>query len=312
MRSDSSLSFDSPPPPELLQQRAGEQVFVTDWSQGDDGFTFAARLPLEHPRYSDTCNGFHDIVVIAEAITQVGMAASVNLLGVPPEWEFFVQSIGASLDPLENNLREAGSCRLTLSTREGTAGVKFRPDGSASGAFLKTLNALEGKPSGSSEVKAFWMPPNRYRDFRRRARNRRPASEVAPASAEPETMIGRENPASSVLSALESDGERRHTCQLVVDTSDPTFNDPPVDHVHGLLLCEAARQAATAAICRERGLSPGEVVISSEQMKFIAFAELDRLTRCEIDVERDSGTVRIEFTQSGRCVCRAAVEAAVL
>jgi len=310
--STSELSFDAPAPPGLLKQRGPEQIFLTDWTQGDEGFTFAARLPLQHPRYSDTCAGYHDILVISETIIQVGMTASMDLLGVPPDWAFFVHSLEASLDPLENNVREPDSWRLTLSARDGTAGVKFRPDGSSSGAYLKTINALEGRPSGASQVKAFWMSPDRYREFRSRVRARRKAVEPAPASPQPETMIGRENPANSVISRLEKGGERRYRCSLIVDTGDPTFYDRPFDHVSGMLLCEGARQAATAAICHERGVSPADLVICAEKMNFTAFAELDEPTRCEIELDPGSQAVGVEFTQSGRAVCRAALEASLL
>lgn len=312
MPSTSSLSFEAAAPPELLHQRGRDQIFLTDWAQGDDGFTFAARLPLQHPRYSDTSADFHDILVVAETITQVGMTASVNLLGVPPDSEFFVHRLEASLDPLENNIRELESCRLTLSTRDGTAGVKLRPDGSSSGAFITTHNALEGKPSGASHVKAFWMPPERYREFRARTRARRKEGEPVPASLQPETSIGRENPANSVISTLESAGERRYRTCLIVDTSDPTFYDRPFDHVSGMLLCEAARQAATATACRELGVSAAEVVVSAEEMEFVAFAELDELTRCDVVLREDSSAAKIEFTQSDRAVCRAELKVVVL
>jgi hypothetical protein len=294
-----------PPPPELLQQRSAEQIFVTDWGQGDDGFEFTAQLPLEHPRYSDTCTPFHDLVVIAETVSQVGMLSTITLLGVPPDSEFFMRRLSASLDPLQNNVRGPESARLLLSTSDGAAGVKFRPDGSSSGAFLSTQNELEGKPSGSSLVQAFWMPAERYRDFRARMRRRRRDGEPADPSLAREALTGRQKPENSVIAALEPAGERRYSTSVLVDTEDPTFFDRPLDHVSGFLLCEAAKQAVTAAVCRDAGATPDQVVVTDADFSFVAFAELDDLTRCEVELREDLDGAAVEFIQSHRVVCRA-------
>jgi 2-oxo-3-(phosphooxy)propyl 3-oxoalkanoate synthase len=294
-----------PPPPELLQQRSAEQIFVTDWGQGDEGFTFSAQLPLEHPRYSDTCTPFHDLLVIAETVSQVGMLSTITLLGVPSDSEFFMRRLSAALDPLQNNLRAPESTGLLLSTSDGAAGVKFRPDGSSSGAFLHTQNVLAGRPSGSSGVQAFWMPAKRYRDFRARMRRRSRVAEPADRSLEREALTGREKPENSVLASLEPVGKRRYATSVLVDTEDPTFYDRPLDHVSGFLLCEAAKQAAMAAACHEAGASPEEVVITAADFSFIAFAELDDLTRCEVELREDLGGAAVEFIQSDRVVSRA-------
>jgi 2-oxo-3-(phosphooxy)propyl 3-oxoalkanoate synthase len=294
-----------PPPPELLQQRSAEQIFVTDWGQGDDGFRFTAQLPLDHPRYSDTCTPFHDLLVIAESISQVGMLSTISLLGVPADSEFFMRRLSASLDPLENNVRAPGTSRLLLSTSDGTAGVKFRSDGSSSGAFLRTRNTIDGRPSGSSGVQAFWMPAERYREFRVRMRRRRREGEPADLSVERETQTGHANPANSVIAALEPAGPRRYTTCVLVDTEDPTFYDRRLDHVSGFLLCEAAKQAATAAACREAAVGPDQLVIAAAEFSFVAFAELDDLTRGEIQVDENLGAATVEFLQSQRVVCRA-------
>jgi 2-oxo-3-(phosphooxy)propyl 3-oxoalkanoate synthase len=297
------ISFAAPPPPELLHQRLPEEIFLTDLEYGDDGVVFAARLPLVHARYSDTPTPYHDVLVLAEAICQSGVVSAVNMLGVPADWEFIVRSFGTSLDPLENNRRLAESVRLT--SRADDVDVRFRPNGSASAASLKTQNELEGRPSGSSHVNAFWMPAEKYRDLRERTRKRHTPGERTPPTTARETLIGRNNPANSVLSTLEQTGERSCEAEVIVDIEDPTFFGRPLDHLGGLLLCEAARQAATAAICRQAGATPGELVISGVDVTFVAFAELDDVTRCRVEVGEDESTAAVEFTQSGRAVSRA-------
>ncbi len=295
------------PPPELVQQRGFDQTFLTDWGPQDDGFGFNALLPLDHPRYSDTSTPFHDLLVIAEAVSQAGMVSTINLLGVSPDSEFFMRRLSASLDPLPNNLREPDSRRLLLSTHDGTAGVKFRPDGSSSGAFLSTTNTLEGRPSGRGHAQAFWMPTQRYKQFRARLRRRHTPRDPVPSALEPEALTGRENPENSVISTLEPLGEGRYGTILLLDPRDPTFFDPPLDHVGGFLLCEAAKQAATAAASRELDLEPSEFAICSGEISFVSFAELDDITECAIG-QLAGATVEVEFSQSGRTVCRASLE----
>jgi hypothetical protein len=292
------------PPPDLLHQRAPGQIFLTGWGPEEDGYRFEAELPLDHPRYCDTSTPHHDLLVVAETVSQVGMVSTINLLGVPADSAFFMRRLAAKLAPLENNLRAKGSQRLRLSTSEGAASVKFRPDGSSSGAHMSTRNSLAERPSGSAQVQAFWMPPERYKQFRSRLRVRHQPCDPVPAGLQAETMTGREETGNSVLSVLEPRGDRRYASHLLLDINDPTFFEPALDHVSGFLLCEAAKQAATAAACRELDLLPSELVVDGAEFSFIAFAELDDVTDCAVEV-LDEGEVGVEFSQSGRTVCRA-------
>lgn len=308
--SPKQISFAASPPPELLHQRLPEEIFLTDLHYGDDGISFAARLPLMHARYSDTCTPYHDVLVFAETICQAGVISVVNMLGIPTDWEFIVRSFGTSLDPLQNNERVPGSVRLT--SRAADIDVKFRSDGSASAASLKTENEVEGKPSGRSHANAFWMSAEKHRELRERTRKRHRHGTRVPDSPTPETLIGRKNPANSVISTLQQTDERCYEARVIVDTEDPTFFGRPLDHVGGLLLCEAARQAAIAAACRELSASPSELVISGVDVTFVAFAELDDVTWCKVVPGANHRTAAVEFSQSGTTVSRAQLAVARL
>ncbi len=292
------------PLPELVQQRGPGQTFVTDWGPQEGGFGFDALLPIDHPRYSDTSTPFHDLVVIAETVSQVGMLSTINLLGVAADAEFFMRRLSASLVPLENNLRTPESQHLLLSTNDGAAGVKFRPNGSSSGAFMSTTHTIAGRPSGGGHVQAFWMPAQRYKRFRARLRSRHEPRDPVPEGLEAETLTGRERKENAAISSLEAKGGGAYASTLLLDADDPTFFNPPLDHVSGFLLCEAARQAATAAACRELELSPSRLTVCAADFSFIAFAEIDDRTDCAIEIV-DGTAAKIEFSQAGRTVCRA-------
>jgi hypothetical protein len=86
---------------------------------------------------------------------------------------------------------------------------------------------------------------------------------------------------------------------LRVDTGHPVLFPRPNDHVPGMVLFEAARQAATAASGRLPFL-PSELAVS-----FSRYAELD--SPCRIDTEvldkgEDEVTVRVSGTQAGQSV----------
>jgi len=300
-----SLSFESTLPPELLRQRTAEQIFVTDWRLDERGFTALARLPLVHALYSDTSTPHHDIVLMADVISQVGMTATINLLETPIDWEFMVRRFEVALDPLENNARGRDSVQMTVTTDGGDAGVKVRGNASAGGAgFLTTRNSIGGRPSGTSHVSTFWVSEGRYRELRRRVRKHLDPGKSAPASLQPETLTGRTNPSNTVISTLQVAGERSYEACVLVNPDDPTFFGRPLDHVNGLLLFEAARQAAIAATCRELGTSPSEVVVSAAEISYVAFAELDDLTQCKVTLN-DDGAAAVELSQSNRAVSRA-------
>lgn len=306
------LSFESTVRPELLRQRTPEQIFVTDWRLDDKGFTAAVRLPLNHARYSDTCTPHHDIVLMADAISQVGMTAAINLLDAPFEWEFMVRRLDIALDPLQNNVRGRDSAQMTVTTDGGDVGAKVRGNARAGGAgFLTTRNSIEGNPSGTSHASTFWVSEERFRELRRRLRKRLGPGEQAPESLQRETLVGRMDPDNAVISTLQPAGERSYETCVLVDLDDPTFFGRPLDHVNGLLILEAAKQAAIAAACRELGTSPSEVVVSAADISFVSFAELDDLTRCNVTLE-DDATAAVTLSQSNRTVARATLTVARL
>ena len=99
---------------------------------------------------------------------------------------------------------------------------------------------------------------------------------------------------------------------LIVDESDPMFFERPLDHVPGFLMLDAARQAFTAAVCREQSVPPERVVVDHADFLFARFAELYAPVDCRVDLSGGLRDVPVDTTQGGRSVCKAKLGATVI
>lgn len=113
------------------------------------------------------------------------------------------------------------------------------------------------------------------------------AAVPVPEPAPPKT-VGRDRAADVVLSPADRPG----LWQLRVDTRHPQLFDHPVDHVPGMLLLEAARQAAQAV------RRPARVLPVAMEAAFHRYVEFDR--PCWIEARPlETGTVRVTARQDG-------------
>lgn len=305
------LRFDRLLAPHLVYKRAPEQAFVSDWLWDRDAglFKIAARLPLAHARFSDTATPHHDIVLVAEVLNQAGVIVASNLLSVPLDTQFLLHRFEVVLDPVNNSIRTSDSVRMVLSM-DRQSNFKTRPDGRTTRASMSTTCTIDDKASGHCEVTGIFVSPQTYEAL---ARGRKVGAQTprgsAPAARESNT--GRSNLTNSVITPLAGERERGYVTTVVADEDDPTFFDQPLDHLPGLLLFEAAKQSATAAICHDRGVDSDRVVISAAEFAFTRFAELHGETRCHIDVTRGVQEIGLEFEHDGRRVCQATLAAEV-
>jgi 2-oxo-3-(phosphooxy)propyl 3-oxoalkanoate synthase len=306
-----SLGFDRTLSPEKVYKIAPEQVFVTDWVHTEDTFTIAARLPRAHARFNDTCSAHADIVLMAEVVNQAGVIVAANALEVPLESRFLLRRFAVSLDPIEHNLLGAATTSLTLTTDRENTSFKARPNGETAGGSMTSRNMLADRPSGSSTVTGIWVSESIFQGFRRKRGQALAESGTAALEREPNT--GRRSEANCVITRLDPTGApRAYRCQVIVDQDDPTFYDRPLDHVPGLLLFEAARQAATAAWCRERRAAADGVVVCGVEFSFSAFAELDAPLWCGVELTESLDRVDAEFRQNDKRLCRARLSLAAL
>jgi hypothetical protein len=249
----------------------GAEVLLSSWRVlGDDAYAVTAHWPRAHSFYRPV-HGLHDPLLLAESVRQAVPLLSHVAYGVPfghrQAWEhlrFELDSVAmvATTAPAELELRIACSDIVRRGTR--LAALTMAVD-----------IALNGQRLGTARTRFNSQPPAVYQRLRgpyadlREARTR--ALPPGPALA-PE-LVGRTRPEDVVLSPADASGRYR----LRTDLAHPVLFDHPVDHAPGMLLLEAARQAAHAVSARA-------TTVAAMETEFVRYAEFD--APCWIWVDR--------------------------
>jgi hypothetical protein len=268
------------------------EILLTGWrAWGHDRFSVSARWPKEH-RFRTTVHGTPDVLLLIEAVRQ-----SIPLLchvayGVPfghrqswIDFGFQLEPAGLAMTEAPERVELTIACENVVRRGLRLTSARLRVEVLADDLLVATVHTAFANLS--PEVYARLRGP--YADLERATgRSLPPPPPLAPA------RIGRARHEDVVLAPLTtatvptvpeqaSYGDRaahtepevaRRAALLRVDLTHPVFFDHPVDHVPGLLLLEAARQAAHA------NAHPRRTVLAGMDCVFVRFAELD--SRCAV------------------------------
>lgn len=258
-------------PKEFVHRAGVAEVMLTDWVRKDDlHFSVAAQWPRGHAFFTAMA-GCHDPLIAAETIRQVGSLLAHAEFDVPLDFQFVMWDLKLEINPA--NLAVGGapaSLDMDVTCRD----VKRRNNALA-GLHYDVVMYRDGQVAATGSAGFTCMPPKVYR----RLRGGRLADTVcalpltAPTAPQ---LVGRVSPMDVVLSAT----PREDRWQLRVDTRHPILFEHPVDHVPGMTLVEAARQAAIATV----GRAALPLSFASE---FTRYIELDE--PCFIEARRISG-----------------------
>lgn len=249
----------------------GEYVHKVDVSEvlltearatGADTYRISADWPRSHGFYTSR-HGLHDPLLLAETVRQTVPLLSHAGYGAPFGHRQSWSSLNYALTP------------AALAVGEGDTEVELRiacqdvvrRSGRLASMNLQIEVLRDGIRVGTARTRFANHAPALYERLRgpyadlARATSRAlpPAPPVEPA------RVGREHPADVVLAASDVPGRSR----LRVDLSHPVLFDHPVDHAPGMLLLEAARQAAQAVA------HPRPVVAVGMDTLFARYCELD-------------------------------------
>jgi 3-hydroxymyristoyl/3-hydroxydecanoyl-(acyl carrier protein) dehydratase len=309
-RSVAELESARPLPCDVVHKAAPEQVFVTDWmpGPGEDLCTIAARFPLAHGRFSDGAAPYYDLLLVAETVRQAGIVVASEILGMEDDRQFLLRELKVQLDPLERARRSRDNCEVLIS-QDPSSEVKMRPGRSMAGGLMRARVAIGGHLAGSCEVTGAWVPEEFYAGLRGGKVDKDSGQGLPGPSrrGEVEELVGKLNPANSVLTPLRRGGARSYEASLVIEPDEPTFFDHPLDHVPGLYLLEGMQQVATAAACRELGADHSELFVAGFQVRFSRIAEFQPDVACSAVLDEDCRGATVACSQGGKVCCEGTV-----
>ncbi|MFB7468874.1 ScbA/BarX family gamma-butyrolactone biosynthesis protein [Streptomyces sp. NPDC056224] len=283
-------------PREYVHRSSLAEVFLTGCHRiGEDTFSLTGQWPRAHTFFTSADGTSHDPVQAGETIRQVGLYLCHAMYGVPLGHNVLLWSLDFTSRPERLHIGR-GPSELDMTA----VCTDFSWKGNRFSGFLAVDIHRGGELAASGTARFTCVAPATYRRLRgdhRHAGSAQPLARRAPIAA---ASAGRLLPFDVVLAPADRPGR----WQLSPDLDHPILFEHANDHHPGMVLVEAARQAAC-------GLHlPGGFTPSGISTEFHHYAELD--TPCWIDATLVSpGRVEITGHQEGRSVFRSTVTAAL-
>ncbi len=229
-----ALSWSRTVERELVHRVSVAEVLLTDVrASGDDRFEAAASWPRSHPTFPRGRDDRHSPLVLVETMRQLGIYIPLVHYGVSPKARFLIKDLTFGVDPATEPQAGYGSSEITCLVT--AANVRTGPGGVARAMRLRVRFLADGVPFAYAEGSARFVDSTEYKVFRAGA-----CDSVVPGTAvRPDhTELAVATPYDVVIS-LDRD-------ELLLDPADarhPFLFDHGADHVPGMALLEAARQA---------------------------------------------------------------------
>ncbi|EST24046.1 hypothetical protein N566_25195 [Streptomycetaceae bacterium MP113-05] len=281
-------------PQEFVHKLDPDAVLLTGWRRtGADTFEVTARR-LRHHNFYLSRQGVHDPLMLSEMVRQLLPLLSHAAYGVPLGhhliWDDFHYNFDAAALVTRGSSAEL---RLTVDcsgvTRRGArvTAVPLRVEIFCGDRYL-----------GEAGTRFTVHSPTVYRRLRGAYGevHRAMSDAIQPALPLSASRVGKVSPYDVVLSPSRGPGR----WQLCIDTGHSDLFDHPVDHAPGMLLLEAARQAAQVVA------NPQLVMPVAMHADFHRYVELD--APCWVDAEilpadgNHRSQVRVSMRQHNR-VC---------
>ncbi|MDH6515765.1 hypothetical protein M2164_002235 [Streptomyces sp. SAI-208] len=281
-------------PREFVHRVAVAEILLTGWTRSDaDRFTITAQWPRAHQLHVSPDRSAYEPLLVAETVRQCGALLAHAAYEVPLGHQFVLQELRVDTRPEHLAVGSAPAEPVV----DVTVTEVRRRAGRPTALRYEAVVRLGGERVATGGIAVTWTKESVYRRLRggRTAdvgalRLPRPLPAPLPAD-----TVGRALAADVLLSPTARPGRWR----LRVDTAHPVFFDHPLDHIPGMLLLEAARQAV-----RAHG-GPEHRVPASFHATFHQYAELDEPVWTEVS-EVDGADVQVIALQGESVVfaCR--------
>lgn len=297
---DTTRRFSAAVPRELVHRRAVSEVFLTGIQRNDSTtYTISAQWPRWHVFFGSVGQGFDSALVI-ETLRQLTVLIAHAQLRVPLNVQFLMPDMSVSMTP-----RVVRNPQIPAEVTADVRVSEVKSTGRGVAAFRTSATfRVDGQTIADGTAGARIVDREAYNRIRSRREGADAPRIVSPVSS-PE--VGHRTPWNVVLGESSELGR----WPLRVDVSNPILFDHPLDHVPGVLLIEAVRQAVRVAL-----LDPSLDFLSLEA-QFMSITEfgddavvvlesLEPLESAAVEAEatsalasiQASGSVRMQVTAS--------------
>ncbi|MEW1719083.1 ScbA/BarX family gamma-butyrolactone biosynthesis protein [Streptomyces sp. NPDC093109] len=241
---------------EMVHRDSVAEVLLTDVRRAaGGGFEAAASWPRSHPTFPRGGTGLHSPLMIVETLRQLGIYVPLRYFGVAPSARLIITDLHFETDPAAEPRARSGASRVSCRVRVG--GLRHGPDGEVTGLRLDVSYRADGVLFARSGGGARFLTPQQYDAVRADALRAEPPAPVTASAAALRTvrpdatvrpdvtvrpdarLLGVAGPHDTMVAAVGA--------TLLVEPADmshPYFFDHPTDHLPGMIVLEAARQAA--------------------------------------------------------------------
>lgn len=272
----------------LVHRDAIAEVLLTDLVQlSDTGFLVAAQWPRSHRVYRPDPDGRHDPMLILETVRQTGLALSHFGFGVEFDQQSVMRDVGFDLDPETEPRALQGATNLSIAVE--CRNIQRRGNGLRSMTVVLHF-AADGAGFAVGTGTISWLSARTYSALRARSGAQVTVEVEIPNDNRPKPSgSGYRSAADSLIAPVPTAGPIR---ELMIPLGHPVYFDHPLDHAPGMLLVDAAWQAA-AAMHGEQARLVGCL------MECPAFTELNLAT--SIELRSTAGdTTQFSVEQGGR------------
>ncbi|WP_405590764.1 ScbA/BarX family gamma-butyrolactone biosynthesis protein [Streptomyces sp. NBC_01092] len=231
-------------PRQLVHRASVAETFLTGMNRvAPDRFTVFAEWPRAHQLHVSPDRSAYEPLLVAETVRQAGTLLAHTAYDVPLGHQFVLRELRISTRPERLAVGTTPAepvLHLTVTDVDHrgarTAGFRYEAD-----------VRLDGERVATAHVAASWTSAAVYRRLRG-GRSAASVSPLPPPPGLPPAVVDRALPTDVVLAP----GGQPDRWRLRVDTGHAVFFDHPLDHVPGMLLLEATRQAVRARTASDR------------------------------------------------------------
>ncbi|MEV8327195.1 ScbA/BarX family gamma-butyrolactone biosynthesis protein [Kitasatospora sp. NPDC056731] len=280
------LSWSRTVPRELVHRAAVAEVLLTDVrARGGDRFEAAAQWPRSHPTFPRGRGERHDPLIAVETARQLGIYLPLRHYGVPADTHLLITDVSCRVDPAAEPRGDGPAAVLCRAQVHGlrTSAENHRP----TGMRLRVDCSARGVVFARIEGGTRFVERPAYPALRGTALAGDPADSGPPPDPPSPAEVGVALPSDVLVTragsgSRASDGSRADDALLIcpADPAHPFFFDHSSDHMPGMVLLEAARQAAAL---RSAGRLSHPVDYRMKAVRFTEFAPLPEVDITEYE-----------------------------